>query len=98
MLLAGVGNMDARHKKNFFVVDGKTSVEAIEEAFKDLTSRRDLAMLLINQHVAEQIRHLVDDYSLPIPALLEVPSKDHPYDPDKDAMLQRVNRLFSQDD
>ncbi len=32
-----------------------------------------------------------------MPALLEIPSKDHAYDPAKDTLLKRVNRLFSQD-
>lgn len=69
----------------------------MEEAFKDLTTRKDIAILLINQHVAETIRHLVDDYDQMMPALLEIPSKDHPYDPEKDTILKRVNRLFAQD-
>lgn len=70
---------------------------AVEEAFKDLTTRKDIAILLINQHVAETIRHLIDDYNQMMPALLEIPSKDHPYDPEKDTILKRVNRLFAQD-
>jgi len=69
MLLAGVGNVDTRHKRNFFLVDQSTSsicyvlpcdhvvletqVTAIEEAFDDLTTRRDIAVLLINQHVTQ---------------------------------------------
>ena len=47
--------------------------------------------------MAETIRHLVDDYDQMMPALLEIPSKDHPYDPEKDTILKRVNRLFAQD-
>ncbi|KAL0390958.1 UNVERIFIED_CONTAM: V-type proton ATPase subunit F [Sesamum calycinum] len=31
--------------------------------------------------VANMIRFLVDSYNKPIPAILEIPSKDHPYDP-----------------
>ena len=69
----------------------------MEDAFKDLASRRDIAILLINQHIAETIRHLIDDYDQMLPALLEIPSKDHPYDPQKDSILKRVNRLFAQD-
>ncbi len=75
----------------------ETTPAAIEDAFKDLTARRDIAILLINQHVAEVIRHLIDDYNQMLPALLEIPSKDHPYDPDKDSLLRRVNRLFAQE-
>lgn len=67
----------------------------MEEAFDDLTTRKDVAMLLINQHVADMIREKVNAYAEIMPALLEIPSKDHPYNPDKDAVLQRVNRMFS---
>lgn len=97
MLLAGVGNIDSRERRNFFIVDSKTATEAVEDAFTDLTSRNDIAVLLINQHVAETIRHLVSDYKQVLPALLEIPSKDHPYDPEKDSMLKQVNRLFAHD-
>ncbi len=51
MLLAGVGNVDTRSKRNYYVFDGKCDLGPIEEAFKDLTQRRDIAILLINQHV-----------------------------------------------
>ena len=40
--------------------------------------------------VAEMIRHLLDAYDQPAPAILEVPSKDHPYDPSKDSILRRA--------
>ena len=75
----------------------ETTTEAVEEAFKDLSTRRDVAILLINQHVAELIRHVVDQYQQIMPALMEIPSKDHPYDADKDSILKRVSKLCSQD-
>lgn len=34
---------------HFFTVE--TSTETIEECFKDFTTRRDIAIVLINQHV-----------------------------------------------
>ena len=77
----------------------ETQVSAIEAAFQDFTERKDIAILLINQHVrrhsrsiyrtailsinalqvAEKIRPTVDKYQQAFPALLEIPSKDHPY-------------------
>lgn len=47
--------------------------------------------------VADMIREKVNTYKEIMPALLEIPSKEHPYDPDKDAVLQRVNRLSATD-
>ncbi|EPQ60985.1 VATF_NEUCR vacuolar ATP synthase subunit F V-ATPase F subunit [Gloeophyllum trabeum ATCC 11539] len=93
LLLAGIGNVD-KQKRNFLVVDSKTSVSTIEAAFEEYTERKDIAILLINQHVAEKIRPLVDKYNQAFPALLEIPSKDHPYDPSKDSVLKRVQKLF----
>ncbi|KZV22518.1 hypothetical protein F511_09040 [Dorcoceras hygrometricum] len=45
--------------------------------------------------VANMIRFLVDSYNNPIPAILEIPSKDHPYDPAHVSVLSRVKYLFS---
>jgi len=97
LLLAGVGHVTPapEAQKNFLVVDQKTETSAIEEAFDRFTDqRKDIAILLINQHIADRIRHRVDAYTAAFPSLLEIPSKDHPYDPDKDSVLKRVRRLF----
>ncbi|TQS35535.1 hypothetical protein Golomagni_04043 [Golovinomyces magnicellulatus] len=105
LLLAGIGVPDtSQHvtpspdsQKNFLVVDNKTENIAIESAFDQFTlERKDIGILLINQHIAERIRHRVDTYTAAFPALLEIPSKDHPYDPEKDSVLRRVRRLFGE--
>lgn len=36
------------------------------------------------------IRHVIDGHTQPIPAVLEIPSKDHPYDASKDSILRRA--------
>ena len=46
--------------------------------------------------IAERIRHRVETYTAAFPSLLEIPSKDHPYDPEKDSVLKRVRRLFGE--
>ncbi|XP_060193038.1 V-type proton ATPase subunit F [Lycium barbarum] len=94
-LLAGVGNVDLRRKTNYLIVDSKTTVKQIEDAFKEFTTRDDIAIVLISQYVANMVRFLVDSYNKPIPAILEIPSKDHPYDPAHDSVLSRVKYLFS---
>ncbi|KAF3657461.1 V-type proton ATPase subunit F [Capsicum annuum] len=73
----------------------ETTVKQIEDAFKDFTTREDIAIVLISQYVANMVRFLVDSYNKPIPAILEIPSKDHPYDPAHDSVLSRVKYLFS---
>ncbi|KAF1882506.1 hypothetical protein Lal_00039154 [Lupinus albus] len=94
-LLAGVGNVDLRRKTNYLIVDSKTTIKQIEDAFKEFTAREDVAIVLISQYVANMIRFLVDSYNKPIPAILEIPSKDHPYDAAHDSVLSRVKYLFS---
>lgn len=48
--------------------------------------------------VAEQVRYVLDAHTDAIPAILEIPSKDCPYDPNKDSILRRAKGLFNTDD
>lgn len=121
-----------------------TPISAIEETFRSLTNRDDIAIILINQHVcllimsiyctlqatpsamlsilslavnivygnidwlstavvvctnaqiAEEIRHLLNAYEKTIPTVLEIPSKDSPYDPSKDYIMKRVGMMLGE--
>jgi len=95
-LLAGIGNIDNKRNSNFLVVDNKTSKSAIEESFKKFTNRADIAVVIISQHIADVIRPLIDNFVQSVPSLLEVPSKDHKYDPERDLMMVRIKRMFGQ--
>mmetsp|Transcript_92239 Transcript_92239/g.260616 ORF Transcript_92239/g.260616 Transcript_92239/m.260616 type:complete len:134 (-) Transcript_92239:221-622(-) len=93
MVLAGIGHIDGQGKKNFLIVDSKTHQKDIEEKFHELTTRKDICMILITQGCADEIRYAVDAYTSSgqvIPTVLEIPSKEQPYDPRKDAIMQRV--------
>jgi len=46
--------------------------------------------------IADKIRSRVDAYTQAFPSLLEIPSKDHPYDPEKDSVMKRVKKLFGE--
>ncbi|KAJ3255619.1 H(+)-transporting V1 sector ATPase subunit F [Boothiomyces macroporosus] len=94
LLLAGIGHTDTKQQTNFLVVDAKTPLAKIEEAFETFTTRKDIAIVLVNQHVAEMIRPMIDSYEQAFPTVLEIPSKDHPYDPAKDSVLKRISKLF----
>ena len=52
------------------------------------------ALLLVQ--VAEEIRHLLNTYDKTIPTVLEIPSKDSPYDPTKDYIMKRVNLMLGE--
>jgi V-type H+-transporting ATPase subunit F len=89
-LLAGVGHRTASGS-NFLIVNQDTKLQLVEEAFQNFTTREDVGIILINQHIANNIRHVLKDYTATIPTVLEIPSKEHPYDPEQDYIMQRVN-------
>jgi V-type H+-transporting ATPase subunit F len=64
-----------------------TSLEARAE------SRQDIIDIM---QIADKIRHRIDTYTAAFPTVLEIPSKEHPYDPEKDSVLRRVRRLFGE--
>lgn len=53
--------------------------------------------MLINQNIAERVRHVIDVHKDPIPAVLEIPSKDNPYDPAKDSIMRRARGVLGGD-
>ena len=97
-LLGGTGELNAAKQANFFTVTKDTSTKDIEDKFRSFTTRNDIAILLITQTIAEEIRYLLDSHTECIPAILEIPSKDHPYDPSKDSILKRAKGMFSAED
>jgi V-type H+-transporting ATPase subunit F len=92
-LLAGVGHRTA-NGSNFLIVKQDTKLQLVEEAFQNFSSRDDVGIILINQHVANDIRHVLKDYTSTIPTVLEIPSKEHPYDSEQDYIMQRVNMFL----
>jgi V-type H+-transporting ATPase subunit F len=92
-LLAGVGHRTAEGS-NFLIVKQDTKLQQVEEAFHKFSSRDDVGIVLINQHIANDIRHVLKDYNATIPTVLEIPSKEHPYDPEQDYIMQRVNMFL----
>eukprot|EP00397_Hematodinium_sp_SG-2012_P057883 GEMP01072766.1.p1 GENE.GEMP01072766.1~~GEMP01072766.1.p1 ORF type:complete len:129 (+),score=30.69 GEMP01072766.1:40-426(+) len=97
--LAGIGSVDGQGRKNFLVVDKNTRKLDIEASFLDFTSRNDVCIVLISQTYADDIRHVVREYNLSgkvVPTVLEIPSKDCPYDPAKDPIMQRVQVFFGE--
>lgn len=97
MILGGMGCVDGQGRKNFFVVDSKTRSHEIADFFTECTQRKDLAMIMLTQTQANEIRNVVDDFARSgqfVPAVVEMPSKDVPFDPKKDPIMQRVQMFF----
>lgn len=93
-LLTGVGERNRKGEANFLVVTKDTTLNQIETTFKKLTERDDIGIILISQHVAEQIRNLIAEHDAVLPTILEIPSKDFAYDPEKDTILVRAARIL----
>merc|ERR1712098_1006562 len=69
-VLAGAGHVDSKRNTNFLVVNEKTIPQQVETAFRTLTQREYIGVLIISQYIAEMIRHVID-YNEMVPALLE---------------------------
>ncbi|KAL7698887.1 vacuolar ATP synthase subunit [Lotmaria passim] len=108
-LLAGVGDnrvspnqatnpVDGQQQKaappNYFVVNPSTPLPEIEEAFTTMCNRRDIGIIIICQHIANDIRHLVAEHSAVIPCVLEIPSKGQKYEAEKDFVLEKITRAL----
>ena len=42
----------------------ETTTKEIEDAFKDFTSREDIAVVLISQYIADMIRWVLEGYNV----------------------------------
>lgn len=68
------------------------------DTFRQFLNRDDIGIILINQYIAEMVRHALDAHQRSIPAVLEIPSKEHPYDAAKDSILRRAKGMFTAED
>ena len=92
-LLTGMGERRRQGDKdvtNFLVVGKDTTDGDCEKLLKDLLERPNVGIILIAQNVAERVRHVIEEHDEVIPTILEIPSKDTPYDPEKDIVVTRA--------
>jgi V-type H+-transporting ATPase subunit F len=94
LLLTGMGERNKKGDTNFLIVTKDTTLHHIETAFKNYTEREDVGILLISQTVAEMIRNLIAEYEGIVPTVLEIPSKDAPYEAEKDSILIKAARIL----
>lgn len=64
-----------------------------------MIARDDIGIVLIAQSLAERVRNMIVEHQESetklLPTIMEIPSKDAPYDPTKDAMLvSAATKLF----
>nr|XP_048281316.1 V-type proton ATPase subunit F-like [Myodes glareolus] len=97
-LLGGIGELNKNRHSIFLVVEKDTTINEIEDTFRQFLNRDDIGIILINQYIAEMVRHTLDAHQRSIPAVLEIPSKEHPYDAAKDSILRRAKGMFMAED
>ncbi|CCW70285.1 unnamed protein product [Phytomonas sp. Hart1] len=105
-ILAGVGDnrlaiaqgsyrtSESDLKPNYLVVCPSTPLSDIESAFNSMCTRGDIGIIIITQNIANDIRHLIKEHTAVIPSIVEIPSKDQKYDPEKDLVLEKINRAL----
>ena len=90
-LLTGIGERARDGVQNFMIVTKETSTQELEQGFQKMIDRSDVGIILISQSLAERCRNMIDEHQgdeeKVLPTILEIPSKDAPYDPTKDGML-----------
>ena len=96
-LLTGMGERKRtgdKDRSNFFVVGKDTTDAECENMLKDLLSRNDVGIIMVAQNVAERVKHVIEEHQEVIPTILEIPSKDQPYDPEKDTIVVRAAQIL----
>ncbi|CBK23870.2 uncharacterized protein [Blastocystis hominis] len=94
LLLAGIGDKSEKNGTNYMIVDKDTKVKDIEAEFKRLSKRSDIGIIIINQSIADMIRHILNNYTSTIPTVIEIPSKDKPYDATRDTVIRKVAKML----
>ena len=76
------------------IVDKETTDTIIEEALRKLLVREDIGIVLISRNIAERVRNIIIEHEKVIPTILEIPSKESPYDPEKDTIVVRAASIL----
>ncbi|KEG12499.1 ATP synthase subunit [Trypanosoma grayi] len=79
---------------NYVVVNPTTPLVDIETAFTNMCANDAIGVIIICQHIANDIRHLIEEHKEPIPCVLEIPSKGGVYDAEKDYVLEKISRAL----
>ena len=94
LLLTGMGERNLKNQTNFLIVDKDTDDESIETTLRSFLERSDIGIVLISQNVAERVRNIIVEHNKVLPTILEIPSKDTPYEADKDTIVKRAAAIL----
>ena len=94
LLLTGMGERNLKNQANFFIVDKDTTDSQIDEVLRGMLDRSEVGIVLISQNIAERVRNTIVEHEKVLPTILEIPSKDSPYDPQKDTIVVRAAKIL----
>ena len=94
LLLTGMGERNVKNQANFMIVDKDTKDEDIEKTLREFLDRHDIGIILISQNCAERVRNIIVEHEKVLPTILEIPSKDSPYEADKDTIVRRAAAIL----
>ena len=94
LLLTGMGERNLKGKSNFYIVDKESTDAKIEEELRGMLAREEIGIILISQNVAERVRNIIVEHEAVMPTILEIPSKDTPYEPEKDTIVVRAASIL----
>ena len=93
-LLTGIGERSKNGDANFLIVTKDTAQSQIEATFQKMVSNPEMGIIMISQNIAESIRNKIAEHEEMLPTIMEIPSKDVPYDPTKDTVLCKAARML----
>lgn len=93
-LLTGIGERNKAGEANFLIVTKDTTLSQIETAFTKMLANPEMGIIMISQNIAEAIRNKIAEHEEVLPTIMEIPSKDVPYDPTKDTVLCKAARML----
>lgn len=68
----------------------------IETTFQNFLKHPNIAVILVTQFVAENyLRHIINSYDAILPTILEIPSKEYPYEAKKVFINKLLYRILS---
>lgn len=73
-LIAGIENV--QDDQNLIQVSLNTSDEDLRKSFRNLTNRKDLAIILVCDFVADKLKEEIGLYTETVPAVLVIASKN----------------------
>lgn len=86
-LMGGIGEWHPVYGTNFLVVDKDVDDTTLASCLRYFIRRPDVDIILITVPCATRVKAVLDAHTDIFPVILEIPTKDCPYEPEKDPIL-----------